>query len=222
MMQMDSNTLVLVIVLIAVIVALVVALMALLTANKALKKTNRGRIEEIAKNEIGNYMMLNYNQRIKGYVQEEVSRQLQTREHPKVEAAKSAQPVAQAASVEEKPVETVPAQETEPEKKPVEISLPEPVTLYTGICKDGAFKHVTTVPDNKTIFTIYADSKDAVDGILNVDQSAYDKIAQTPDYLQNACVYSGNGTQLKVTKTGTVQKENGTWVVKEPIVAEFN
>ena len=82
--------------------------------------------------------------------------------------------------------------------------------------------------DDKLIFQtkewieFVADSKDAVTGILNVDQSAYDKIAQTPDYLQNACVYSGNGTQLKVTKTGTVQKENGTWVVKEPIVAEFN
>lgn len=219
---MDSNTLVLVIVLIAVILALVVALVALLTANKALKKTNRGRIEEIAKNEIGNYMMLNYNQRIKGFVHDEVVRLLQTKEEPKVEAVKPVQPAAQAASVEEKPVETAPVQETEPEKKPVEISLPEPVTFYTGICKDGAFKHVTTVPDNKTVFTIYAESKDAVEGILNVDQSAYEKIAQTPDYLQNACVYSGNGTQLKVTKTGVVIKESGAWVVKEPIVAEFN
>ena len=219
---MDSNTLVLVIILIAVIVSLAIALMALLTANKALKKTNRGRIEDIAKNEIGNYMMLNYNQRIKGLVQEEIARQLKIKEEPKVEAAKPSPPVVQAASVEEKPEETAPVRETETEKRPVEISLPEPVTLYTGICKDGAFKHVTTAPDNKTIYTIFADSKDAVTGILNVDQSAYDKIAQTPDYLQNACVYSGNGTQLKVTKTGTVQKENGTWVVKEPIVAEFN
>lgn len=219
---MDSNTLVLVIILIAVIVSLAIALMALLSANKALKKTDRGRIEEIAKNEIGNYMMLNYNQRIKGLVQEEIARQLKIKEEPKVEAAKPSPPVVQAASVEEKPEETAPVRETETEKRPVEISLPEPVTLYTGICKDGAFKHVTTAPDNKTIYTIFADSKDAVTGILNVDQSAYDKIAQTPDYLQNACVYSGNGTQLKVTKTGTVQKENGTWVVKEPIVAEFN
>ena len=219
---MDSNTLVLVIILIAVIVSLAIALMALLSANKALKKTDRGRIEEIAKNEIGNYMMLNYNQRIKGLVQEEIARQLKIKEEPKVEAAKPSPPVVQVASVEEKPEETAPVRETETEKRPVEISLPEPVTLYTGICKDGAFKHVTTAPDNKTIYTIFADSKDAVTGILNVDQSAYDKIAQTPDYLQNACVYSGNGTQLKVTKTGTVQKENGTWVVKEPIVAEFN
>ncbi len=219
---MDSNTLVLVIILIAVIVSLAIALLALLSANTALKKTDRGRIEVIAKNEIGNYMMLNYNQRIKGLVQEEIARQLKIKEEPKVEAAKPSPPVVQAASVEEKPEETAPVRETETEKRPVEISLPEPVTLYTGICKDGAFKHVTTAPDNKTIYTIFADSKDAVTGILNVDQSAYDKIAQTPDYLQNACVYSGNGTQLKVTKTGTVQKENGTWVVKEPIVAEFN
>ena len=154
-------------------------------------------------------------------VHEELVREQQKKDGPKSEVVNPAETV-DTPQEEEKPIEVVPAQEPETEKAPVEIPLPEPVTLYTGICKDGAFKHVTTVPDSKTIYTIYADSKDAVTGILNVDQSAYDKIAQTPDYLQNACVYSGNGTQLKVTKTGTVLKENGTWVVKEPIVAEFN
>lgn len=219
---MDSNNLFLIVVLIAVALALVVSVIALLKALKALEKSRGERIESIAKRTVENYMLLNYNQKIRNMVHEELVREQQKKEGPKSEVVKPAEAVVNAPKEEEKPVEVVPAQEPETEKAPVEISLPEPVTLYTGICKDGAFKHVTTVPDSKTIYTIYADSKEAVTGILNVDQSAYDKIAQTPDYLQNACVYSGNGTQLKVTKTGTVQKENGTWVVKEPIVAEFN
>ena len=219
---MDSNNLFLIVVLIAVAIALVVSVIALLKALKALEKSRGERIESIAKRTVENYMLLNYNQKIRNMVHEELVREQQKKEGPKSEVVKPAEAVVNAPKEEEKPVEVVPAQEPETEKAPVEISLPEPVTLYTGICKDGAFKHVTTVPDSKTIYTIYADSKEAVTGILNVDQSAYDKIAQTPDYLQNACVYSGNGTQLKVTKTGTVQKENGTWVVKEPIVAEFN
>lgn len=219
---MDSNNLFLIVVLIAVALALVVSMIALLKALKALEKSRGERIESIAKRTVENYMLLNYNQKIRNMVHEELVREQQKKEGPKSEVVKPAEAVVNAPKEEEKPVEVVPAQEPETEKAPVEISLPEPVTLYTGICKDGAFKHVTTVPDSKTIYTIYADSKEAVTGILNVDQSAYDKIAQTPDYLQNACVYSGNGTQLKVTKTGTVQKENGTWVVKEPIVAEFN
>ena len=219
---MDSNTLVLVIILVAVILALVVSVIALLNSQKALKKSRGERIESIAKRELENYMLLNYNQKIRNMVHDELVREQQKREETKQEVIKSAETVVNAPKEEEKPSEVIPTQEQEAGKAPVEISLPEPVTFYTGICKDGAFKHVTTVPYNKTIFTIYADGKDAVTGILNVDQSAYDKIAQTPDYLQNACVYSGNGTQLKVTKTGTVQKENGTWIVKEPIVAEFN
>lgn len=219
---MDSNTLVLVIVLIAVILALVVSAIALLNSQKALKKSRGERIESIAKREVENYMLLNYNQKIRNMVHEEMVREHQKKDAFKLDTEKPAELVVPTHKDEGKPEGNTPFQETEPEKKAVEISLPEPVTFYTGICKDGAFKHVTTIPDNKTIFTIYADSKDAVEGILNVDQSAYDKIAQTPDYLQNACVYSGNGTQLKVTKTGVVLKENGTWVVKEPIVAEFN
>lgn len=219
---MDSNTLVLVIVLIAVALSLVLSLIALISSKRASERSQDYNIGHIAKEEIRRYMGFEGEQKIKNILREELSRQQQKNDEPKAEVVKPTEPVAPAAVVEEKPVETAPAQETEPEKKPVEISLPEPVTFYTGICKDGAFKHVTTVPDNKTVFTIYADSKDAVEGILNVDQSAYDKIAQTPDYLQNACVYSGNGTQLKVTKTGIVVKESGAWVIKEPIVAEFN
>lgn len=219
---MDSNTLVLVIVLIAVILALVVSVIALLNAQKALKKSNRSRIEEITREAVDRYMQFNFNQKIRNSVHDELVRQQMMKDSPKVEETKPTEKVEAAPKVETKPEEVAPVVEQETESKPVEIPLPEPVTFYTGICKDGAFKHVTTVPDNKTIFTIFADSKDAVEGILNVDASAYDKIAQTPDYLQNACVYSGAGTQLKVTKTGIVVKDNGAWVIKEPIVAEFN
>ena len=219
---MDSNTLVLVIVLIAVILALVVSVIALLNAQKALKKSNRSRIEEITREAVDRYMQFNFNQKIRNSVHDELVRQQMMKDAPKVEETKPTEKVEAAPKVETKPEEVAPVVEQETESKPVEIPLPEPVTFYTGICKDGAFKHVTTVPDNKTIFTIFADSKDAVEGILNVDVSAYDKIAQTPDYLQNACVYSGAGTQLKVTKTGIVVKDNGAWVIKEPIVAEFN
>lgn len=219
---MDSNTLVLVIVLVAIILALVVSVFALLNSQKALKKSRGERIESIAKREVENYMLLNYNQKIRNMVHEELGRQQQKQEEQKVEKSKPAEQIITEPTVEGNQVETAPAQVEDTTKNPVEISLPEPVFFYTGICKDGAFKHVTTVPDNKTIFIISVNSKDDMEGILNVDPSAYDKITQTPDYLQNACVYSGNGTQLKVTKTGTVQKENGTWIVKEPIVAEFN
>ena len=219
---MDSNTLVLIIVLIAVILALVVSVIALLNSQKALKKSRGERIESIAKHEIENYMLLKYNQKIRNLVHEELVREQQKKDIPNLETTKPTETIGSAPKVEEKPLETATTLESETEKGVVEIPLPEPVTFFTGICKDGSFKHVSTVPDSKTIFTIYAESKEAVEGILNVDLSAYDKITQTPDYLQNACVYGGNGTKLKVTKTGVVRKENGTWVVKEPIVAEFN
>jgi hypothetical protein len=219
---MDSNTLVLVIVLIAVVLALIVSIIALLNAQKALNKCRTERIKDIAQQEVDRYVQFNLNTRIRNSVHDELVRQQMMKDAPKVEEPKPTEKVEIAPKVEAKHEEVAPVVDQEPETKPVEISLPEPVTVYTGICKDGAFKHVTTVPDNKTIFTIFADSKDAVEGILNVDASAYDKIAQTPDYLQNACVYSGAGTQLKVTKTGIVVKDNGAWVIKEPIVAEFN
>lgn len=220
---MDSITLMLIVVLIAVIFALVVAVFALLNSQKALKESRGEVIESIAKREIENYMLLNYNQRIRNMVHDEMVREQQKQNDVlNKEIANPVEPVSVASNKEILTEQTAPISEEEPEKKPDEILLPEPVTLYTGICKDGSFKHVTTVPDSKTIFTIFADSKDAVEGILDVDASAFDKIVLTPDYLQNACVYSGKGTQLKVNKTGIVFKDNGAWVIKEPIVAEFN
>lgn len=219
---MDSNNLVIVIALIAVVLALIVSIIALINAQKALNKSRSERIKDIAQQAVDRYLQFNLNTKIRNTVHDELVRQQMMKDAQNVIQPKPVEKVEAAPKVEAKPGEVAPVVEQETESKPVEIPLPEPVTFYTGICKDGAFKHVTTVPDNKTIFTIFADSKDAVEGILNVDASAYDKIAQTPDYLQNACVYSGAGTQLKVTKTGIVVKDNGAWVIKEPIVAEFN
>lgn len=219
---MDSNNLVIVIALIAVVLALIVSIIALINAQKALNKSRSERIKDIAQQAVDRYLQFNLNTKIRNTVHDELVRQQMMKDAQNVIQPKPVETVEAAPKVEAKPEEVAPVVEQETESKPVEIPLPEPVTFYTGICKDGAFKHVTTVPDNKTIFTIFADSKDAVEGILNVDASAYDKIAQTPDYLQNACVYSGAGTQLKVTKTGIVVKDNGAWVIKEPIVAEFN
>lgn len=219
---MNSNTLLLVIILIAVLLSLVASILAFLNSQKALQKSKHERIEAIGKKGAESYLLLHLNQKVANAVHEEMLRiQLKSTETDD-EPKRPSEPVSSDSVNDASPVTTVPDQEMDSEQKDVEIPLPDPVTFYTGICKEGAFKHVTSVPDNKTVFTIYAESKDAVEGILNVDLSAYDKIALTPDYLQNACVYSGNGTQLKVIKTGTVVKENGTWVVKEPIVAELN
>ena len=219
---MNSNTLLLVIILIAALLSLVTSIIAFLNSQKALQKSKHERIKAIGKEGAEAYVHLHLNQMVANAVHEEMLRKQFKSTESCDESKKPFEPVSSDPVNNVSPVTAVPEQETDSEKKDIEIPLPDPVTFYTGICKEGAFKHVTSVPDNKTVFTIYAESKDAVEGILNVDLSAYDKIALTPDYLQNACVYSGNGTQLKVIKAGTVVKENGTWVVKEPIVAELN
>ena len=219
---METSDLALLIALVAAAVALILALFAFLAAKKAQRCCDKHEIKGLMLDEIRSYMSFEGEQKILRVLRNEMAREELKAEVFKAATSALNEPENPVGEAVETPSETSQVQETTTEDVPIENALPEPVVLYTGICKDGAFKHVTTVPDNKTVFIICAESKDAVEGILKVDESAYDKIAQTPDYLQNACVYSGNGTQLKVTKTGTVIKENGTWVVKEPIVAEFN
>ncbi len=221
-MQTDSTSLVLIT---AVLVALVFALIALINANKALARSKRQNMENIFRDVLRMYMGFEGTQRIKTIVNEELAKQqgksvaqtTQTSAGPftlvtspaKSETTEQAEP-----AVEEKP--------DEPQRVPEEISLPKPVTLFTGSYSTGSFRHITPVPDEKTVFTIYTDNADAKEGVLNIDESAYAKVAQTPDYLKNACSYSGTGTQLRVIQTGKVVKENGTWTVTEPIIAEFN
>ena len=219
---MDSTTLTLIIVLVAVILTLVVALIALLKAKKALEKSERYRIENISKDVIRRYIGFEGGQQIRSIVHEELTKQ-QGKPVAQTPIAQKPEPVAPAAEPETaEPVKPVEEQPQEGQDGPVEIVLPKPVTLFTGSYSTGAFRHITPVPDEKTVFTIYTDSADAVEGVLNIDENAYEKVAQTPDYLRNACSYSGAGTRLRVIQTGKVVKENGAWVVKEPIIAEFN
>lgn len=226
---MDSTTATLIIVFVALLFAVVIAIIALIKANKALQKSERQHMENISREVLRTYMGFEGGHRIRSIVCEELAKQqgkavaqppisqTQTSATPstpvttpaKTESTEPAKP-----AVEEKPEEI--------QRVPEEISLPKPVTLFTGSYSTGSFRHITSVPDEKTVFTIYTDNADAMEGVLNIDESAYAKVAQTPDYLKNACSYSGTGTQLRVIQTGKVVKENGTWKVTEPIIAELN
>ena len=213
---MNSTTIFLLAALILAIIALAAAVLAFLKANKALEKSSRDRIDRLARKTFDQQFDTFYGQKIKNLVHDEfVKQQAKT-----VSVAKDVASVPSSEGDDNDSAETK-VDEKAKEEGPVEIQLPEPVTIYTGSYRTGSFRHTTLTPDEKTIFTITAESKDAVEGVLNIDVNAYDKIAQTPDYLEGACTYSGSGTQLQVIRTGTVYKDNGSWVVNDPIIAEF-
>lgn len=213
---MNSTTIFLLAALILALIALSIAVFAFLKANKALEKSSRDRIDRLARKTFDQQFDTFYGQKIKNLVHDEfVKQQAKT-----VSVAKDVASVPSSEGDDNDSAETK-VDEKAKEEGPVEIQLPEPVTIYTGSYRTGSFRHTTLTPDEKTIFTITAESKDAVEGVLNIDVNAYDKIAQTPDYLEGACTYSGSGTQLQVIRTGTVYKDNGSWVVKDPIIAEF-
>ncbi len=213
---MNSTTIFLLAALILALIALAIAVFAFLKANKALEKSSRDRIDRLARKTFDQQFDTFYGQKIKNLVHDEfVKQQAKT-----VSVAKDVASVPPSEGDDNDSAETK-VDEKAKEEGPVEIQLPEPVTIYTGSYRTGSFRHTTLTPDEKTIFTITAESKDAVEGVLNIDVNAYDKIAQTPDYLEGACTYSGSGTQLHVIQTGTVYKDNSSWVVKDPIIAEF-
>ena len=211
-----NSTIFLLVALILALIALAVAVLAFLKAQKALEKTNRDRIDRLARKTFDQQFDMFYGQKIKNLVHDEFVKQ-QAKAVPVVKDVTSV-PLSQ--DDDSSPAKTEGAEESK-EEGPVEIQLPEPVTIYTGSYRTGSFRHTTLTPDEKTIFTITAESKDAVEGVLNIDVNAFDKITLTPDFLEGACRYSGTGTQLHVIQTGTVYKENGSWIVKEPIIAEF-
>lgn len=213
---MNSTTIFLLTALILALIALAVAVLAFLKAQKAMEKTSRDRIDRLARKTFDQQFDLIYGQKVKNLVHDEFVKQLAKPASVSKDAANVPSPQGNGNAA----AETISA-EAPKEDGPVEISLPEPVTIYTGSYRTGSFRHTTLTPDEKTIFTITADSKDAVEGVLNIDVSAFDKITLTPDFLEGACRYSGTGTQLHVIQTGTVYKENGSWIVKEPIIAEF-
>ena len=214
---MNSTTVFLLVALVLALGSLAVALLAFLKAQKALEKTHHDRIDKLARKTFEQQFELVYRQKIKNIVHDEL---IKIQAKPVVEA-KEVAGIPSSTNNGNNPVSTE-TTETKKDDGPVEISLPEPVTIYTGSYRTGSFRHTTLTPDEKTIFTITTESKEAVEGVLNIDVNAYDKLAQTPDYLEKACSYSGAGTQLRVIQTGTVYKDNGTWVVKDPIIAEFN
>ena len=213
---MNSTTIFFFFFLILALIALAAAVLAFLKAQKALEKTSRDRIDRLARKTFDQQFDLIYGQKVKNLVHDEFVKQLAKPASVAKDAANVPSPQGNGNAV----AETISA-EAPKEDGPVEISLPEPVTIYTGSYRTGSFRHTTLTPDEKTIFTITADSKDAVEGVLNIDVNAFDKITLTPDFLEGACRYSGTGTQLHVIQTGTVYKENGSWIVKEPIIAEF-
>jgi len=217
---MSNDSMILLIALIGALLALIVAILALLKALKANERTSSSRIKEFAREEY-NIQVANFlDQRLKIIVHDELVHQQSKKEEPiKPTPAPVVEANVNPTVAEEQQAQPEPAQA---EKGPVEIVLPTPKTWYTGSYTTGSFRHVSPVPDDKTIFTIFANSEDATEGILNIDQNAYAKVAQTPDYLEKACTWSGMGTRVKVVKIGTVIKEGGSWVVKDPIVVEFN
>jgi hypothetical protein len=74
----------------------------------------------------------------------------------------------------------------------------------------------------KTIFTITAESKDAVEGVLNIDINAFDKIILTPDYLEGACTYSGSGSQLRVIQPGLYPRRMAPGSSKNRLLLNLN
>ena len=222
---MDPKTLtqinvLVVIILVAIIITLIIALIALSKAKEALDNSENHRKETI--NDIRRYIGFDGRPQIRNIVREELDKQ-QNKAVAQSSKEQKSTPVDPPAKPEKtEPVKPVEEQPKEPQDGPKVIDLPKPVTLFTGSYSTGAFRHITSAPDEKTVFTIYVDNADAVEGVLSIDESAYAKVAQTPDYLKNACSYSGTGTQLRVIQTGKVVKENGAWRVTEPIIAELN
>lgn len=209
------------------LIALAVAIFALLIALKAKEKSRQDRIEYYAKQEARAYFETSLNRKVHDCVDNEMYRREHKMSKEQVADAKVDQPVTLSANqVIEKP-ESIEVLKSEDKKdgtedeSVAEISLPAPISIYVGSYKTGSFKYSSASPDGKTIYCITAGDKDAVEGIINIDPSAYDKVAETPDYLEGACIVSGNGTQVKVCKPGTVIKDNGQWVIKDSIEVEL-
>ena len=226
-MEIQTLTILVIVSCVAVIVALVISLMALNKAKAVLKINAKPNLEKIVEEYVPRYLGYRGRRLITEAVREEMAEAHNAHKVPEVNREPYSSPVYQQQQHEvnkekEQQPSPAPIKESQPEHAAEEISLPTPITLYTGSYSTGAFRHITTSPDDKTIFTIYANDKDAEEGVLNIDASAYDKVSETPDYLKNACSYSGAGSKIRIVQVGRVVKENGSWVVKDPVIAEFN
>lgn len=145
---------------------------------------------------------------------------------PAVAASQSAQQTASAApKSEDASAPAAPAAEESKEEgiQPgTEIKLETPITLYASMYMNKAFKKVSTTPDDYTIYNITTSPSAPNSGVITIDLNAYAKVGTTPDFLDEACIVSGNGSNVKVTKPGTVVKEGENWIVTEQIEVELN
>lgn len=209
------------------LVALAVAIIALLVAQKAKDKTNSVRIRHYDKEEFESYFDEYVEQKVRRCIGRERERLERNEISSQATPDKTEQLIASdlcSAVIEQTTPDNIKENEAESDgsrNNQEEISLPAPIAIYVGSYKTGSFKYNSPTPDGKTIYCITAGDKEAEEGVINIEQSAYDKVAETPDYLEGACIISGNGTQIQVCKPGTVSKENGQWIVKEQIEVEL-
>lgn len=179
-------------------------------------------------NELYNKKMANEPTRtVVRYVNETVSTPKQATEVKQSPAASQAaqQPVPATPNKEETPAPVAPKTEEHKDQEiqpGTEIKLETPITLYASIYRDKAFKKVSTTPDDYTIYNITTSPSVPTSGVITIDVNAYAKVGTTPDFLDEACIVSGNGSNVKVTKPGTVTKEGDNWIVTEQIEVELN
>lgn len=135
------------------------------------------------------------------------------------------QSVPAAPNKEETPALVAPATEVPKEEGielGAEIKLETPITLYASIYRDKAFKKVSKAPDDYTIYNITTSPSAPSSGVITIDLNAYAKVGTTPEFLDEACLVSGNGSNVKVIKPGTVAKDGENWIVTEQIEVELN
>ena len=202
------------------VLSLILAIIAVIMARNSSNKSSHNRIEDISQRVFDQRFYFSIDHKLRGIVREELSKNQMVKDH------QERRDFANSIIKEEKEVPESQKAETVSEvtvsEKPTKEVVASPIVIYTGSYATGSFRHISTTPDDKTVFTIRVDSKDASEGTLDIDINAYNKVAQTPDYLVRACSWSGSGSKVIVKKTGIVVKENGSGVVKDPIIVEFN
>lgn len=204
------------------IVVLVISMVALSKANKALELSEQSRLEKLIEDSVPRYLGFKGRKLLKEAVREELNNERHDSFVSKNESVTVHKQNPSAQGVLENTQIVEPIKETQSGPVSEGISLPTPIMLYTGSYSTGSFRHITTDPDDKTIFTICAKDKDAEEGVLNIDPNAYGKVLQTPDYLKNACSCSGNGSIIHIVQMGRVIKSKGVWTVADPVIVEFN
>ena len=217
---MELNSMLPIIAIVISVLSFILAIIAVIMARNASNKSSHNRIEDISQSVFDQKFYFSIDRKLRGVVREELSNNQMVKDNQeRLDFANSV--IKEEKGIpESQKTETV--SEVTVSEKPAKEVVASPIVIYTGSYATGSFRHISTAPDDKNVFTIRVDSKDASEGTLDIDINAYNKVAQTPDYLERACSWSGSGSMVIVKKTGVVVKENGAWVVKDPIIAEFN